>query len=145
MKTNTQEIKCWAIKSRACIMDTIEPDGLTSIYKKTPEQVREEEPGAELMTLSAFCAWKADQQHTPITWAATTEAEYNEMLECLPPALWLVGLFLVGEPWDHDALTGQARYAAYYKKTGRYYKASRPLTRDEAFEIVRRGGALAEA
>ena len=126
-------------------MDTIDADGLTSIYKKTPEQVREEEPAAELMTLAAFCEWKADQQRTPITWAATTEAEYDEMLECLPPALWLLGLFLVGEAWDHDALTGQGRYAAYIKKTGRYYKASRPITRDEAFDIVRRGCALVEA
>jgi hypothetical protein len=50
----------------------------------------------------------------------------------LPPAFWQGGLFLVGEPWDHDAGTGQPRYAAFWKRAAVYLEADRPITRREA-------------
>jgi len=53
------------------------------------------------------------------------------MLEVLPPALWLRGGFLVGEPFDHDAGNGQPRYGAYRRIDGGYMVASRPMTTAE--------------
>jgi hypothetical protein len=68
------------------------------------------------------------------------------MLGILPPAFWEFGLFLVGEPYDHDCATGAPRFTAYWERRRtsvyyvRYSVASRPITIAEAQAIVR--GAL---
>lgn len=124
--------RCYASKARGTMIDTIHPaTGLSWCYSKSLAQVREEYPDAEEMTVDAFSEWKAAQQRTPITWAPTTEERFTEMLEVLPPALWLRNGFLIGEPWDHDAGNGQPRYEAYRQRSGAYLVGSRPMTRAE--------------
>lgn len=130
---------CIASKAEGNMIDLIHPDtGLTVCFSKTLEQVQKEYPDAEVMTVDAFCQWKAEQQHAPIAWNATTEEEYNNMLNCLPPALWLGRAFLMGEPWDHDASNGQPRFAAYrVLNDGTCQVASRPMTRTEFRTAIR--------
>ena len=62
--------------------------------------------------------------------------KFHEMLEVLPPAAMSNGGFLVGEPWDHHALTGAPRYGAYKQINSQYYVANRPLTKREFKEEV---------
>jgi hypothetical protein len=113
------------------IIDTIRADGLTSCDGMTEEQVKAEYPDAYRTTVEEFCTWKGKQQRTPITWSETTEEIYMEMLGALPPALWLTNGFLVGEPADHESDTGRARYDGFKQKDGKFYAASRPMTRAE--------------
>jgi hypothetical protein len=56
-----------------------------------------------------------------------TKERYWEMLEILPPAVWLNGGFLVGEPWRHND-EGLPMYAAFTTRNGRYYEHSEPMT-----------------
>jgi hypothetical protein len=69
-----------------------------------------------------------------------TEARYNEMLEILPPALWLGHGFLVGEPHDHRRCKVTKKmaptYAAFFYGFGRYFEGE-PMTMAEfrAFDI----------
>ena len=44
------------------------------------------------------------------------EERYREMMECLPPAAYRRDGFLVGEPQDHDAETGEPRYEAFIRR-----------------------------
>jgi hypothetical protein len=129
--------ECFAIPGHTMI-DTIDSEtGLTHIYRKTLEQVRAEQhtwadySKAERMTIEAFCQSKAAAQDTPITWHPTTEEIYSRMLECLPPALWTGNGFLVGEPYDHHAITGQPRFQAFLKRGNDYLKSNRPITKAE--------------
>lgn len=128
---------CFAVPGADNMIDLVHPvTGKTVIYGKTLEDVRQEKgregyEKAELMLVDEFLRQKAARQDTPITWEETTEEKFHEMLEVLPPAAWENGGFLVGEPWDHHALTGAPRYAGYRELDGKYYAASRPLTRAE--------------
>lgn len=129
--------ECFAIPGHTMI-DTIDSEtGLTHIYRKTLEEVRAEQhtwadySKAERMTIDAFCQSKADAQDTPITWEPITEERYNELLECLPPASWTGNGFLVGEPYDHHAITGQPRFQACIKRGKDYLASSRPMTKAE--------------
>ena len=82
----------------------------------------------------------------PIEWHETTREKYWEMLEVLPPAAMGGGGFLVGEPWDHHAITGQPRFAGYAEKQGKYWEADRPMTRKEfAAEMLKLFPALEAA
>ena len=94
------------------------------------------------MSVDEFCAWKAERQRTPITWAATTEERFMEMLEVLPPADGThgYGAFLVGEAYDHDAGNGQPRYQAYRQRGKEFFAGNRPMTRAEFREEVKRLG-----
>ena len=126
--------QCVASKQNSTAIDVIHPNtGRTLHYGKTLAQCREEYPDAEIMTVDAWCEWKAAQQRTPITWSETTQKRFWEMLEVLPPAAGTPGFraFLVGEPWDHDAGNGQPRFQAFRKHQGRFEVASRPMTRAE--------------
>jgi hypothetical protein len=64
-------------------------------------------------------------------WAATTKEIYWDMLEVLPPAAMMGGGFLVGEPVDHHATSGQPRFEAFIKQGEKYSVSSRPITRKE--------------
>ena len=125
---------CFAVPGGQSMIDLVHPlTGRTVIYGRTLEDVRDQ-PGyenAELMLVDDFLREKAARQDTPITWTETTEAKFYYGLECLPPAAMSNGGFLVGEPWDHHALTGAPRYQAYNQINSQYYVASRPLTKRE--------------
>ena len=125
--------ECFAIRGRT-IIDVINPiTGKTAIYGKTLEECRQEEgyEQAERMTIDEFCQSKAEAQDVPITWEPTTEARYYESLECLPPAAYGANGFLVGEPWDHHAMTGRPRYQAFIHNGDQYLVSSRPMTKAE--------------
>ena len=125
---------CIAVPDGENMVDVLHPEtGLTVCYGKTLDDVRKE-PGyekAEIMLVDDFCAAKAKRQDSPITWTETTEERYFEMLEVLPPAMMLGGDFLVGEPWDHHAISGEPRFAAYRQRGDKFYTANRPITRFE--------------
>lgn len=59
-------------------------------------------------------------------WRSCTERRYYEMLEVLPPALWLAKGFLVGEPTDHRTCTVRGHiaptYAAFVSHGGKFYE-----------------------
>lgn len=130
-------VECYAVPGGDSMIDVIHPTtGLTVYGNKTLEQVQEEHPGAVRMLVDQFCKEKAQRQRAPITWSSVTEEKYVEMLEVLPPAMWVGRWFLVGEPWDHDAGNGQPRFAAYCAHGGKYYTASRPITRKEMQEQI---------
>ena len=124
--------RAFVSKEQNTIIDIVNPaTGLSWCYGKTLDVCREEYPDAEEMDIDEFCTWKAERQRTPITWSATTKAQYWEMLECLPPAAMSKGWFLVGEPYDHDAGNGQPRFSAYRQYGNTYETSSRPITRAE--------------
>lgn len=121
--------ECYAVPGDDSIIDTIHPaTGLTVYCAETAEQIQARHPGAVRMRIVEFCDQKAERQDVPVTWSAVSEETYNDMLEVLPPAYMGNGGFLVGEPWDHHAGTGQPRYAAYRKRGEVYETASRPMT-----------------
>jgi hypothetical protein len=124
--------EAYAVPGEENLIDIINPvTGLTAVYAETLEQIRERYPNAELVNIEEFCKRKAEGQDTPVTWSETTKERYWEMLECLPPTAHCSGGFLVGEPWDHHATSGQPRYAAFSEIGGKYYASSRPMTRGE--------------
>jgi hypothetical protein len=132
--TITDFTRCFASRARQTIIDIVHPvTGLTVCYGKTLDDTRQEYTDAEEMSIGEFCSWKSEQQRTPITWSPTTEARFNEMLGCLPPAAATpdYNAFLVGEPYDHDAGNGRPRFEAYRLRNDVYETASRPLTRAE--------------
>ncbi len=119
---------CFAIPGDTMI-DLVHPRTGLSIYaRETLEQIQLRYPGAELMSVEAFCAQKSARQSTPIEWNETTENNYREMLDVLPPASSVTGAFLVGEPCDHCARTGQPRFQAFRKQGEQFQSASRPMT-----------------
>jgi hypothetical protein len=128
--TNATEL--YAVPGKNTIIDTINPlTGLTQINGDTAEQVRARYPDAQRMTIDEWTAAVVARQTAPIVWEPTDAAEYVEMLEVLPPALWIGGAFLVGEPMDHAAADGAPRFTGYWHHGGAYYRASRPITRLE--------------
>jgi hypothetical protein len=64
-------------------------------------------------------------------WKEVSDERYNEMLEVLPPALWLANRFLVGEPTSHRRckITNKVMptYAPFIFAFGRYYEGD-PMT-----------------
>lgn len=131
--------QCYVSKAQRIIIDVIRDDGLTFFQGKTFEQVRRENPDAEKMSVDAFCQWLAEQQRTPIEWQETTKEKFMYMLEVLPPAAGAsfgYQAFLVGEPWDHDALNGRPRYQAYRKWGESYQVSNRPITVTEFMQEV---------
>ena len=130
---------CFAVPGGQSMIDLVHPlTGRTTIYNRTLDEVRQEQgyEKAELILIDDFLRDKAATQDTPIIWTETTQEKFYEMLECLPPAAMKNGGFLVGEPWDHHALTGQPRYAAYKEVGESFLCASRPMTRNEFLKEV---------
>ena len=126
---------CIAVPGENTAIDLVHPiTGRTVYGNKTLAQVRKERPeyaGAELMTWDDFSQAVADRQHAPVEWAETTEEDYDYGLNVLPPALWIKGGFLVGEPYDHDMSNGQPRFQAFRQDRGKPEKSNRPMTRAE--------------
>lgn len=71
--------------------------------------------------------WNA-MRSNPETWHPTSEAMFDAMLNCLPPARMGGGRFLVGEP-DHHNAKGEAVFAAF-KQTGSAYFAKYQTIRE---------------
>lgn len=144
--TITDESRCFVSKSSGNIIDFVHQEtGKTLYFSRSLETCRETYPDAETMTFGEWCEWKAEQQRTPISWGEeVTRERFMEMLECLPPATGTKGWreFLVGEPYDHDALTGEPRYNGFRRTGAGYFASSRPMTvrefRDEVGEPTHR-------
>jgi len=123
---------CIAVPGQDNVIDVMHPITGQTIYgNKTIKQVQEENPGAKVMTLDAFCEEKAERQHLPIKWELSTYEAFDYGLNVLPPAIWIKDGFMVGEPYDHDAGNGQPRFQAYRQRGDIYEKANRPMTREE--------------
>ena len=56
----------------------------------------------------------------PGQWVPTTADMYDEMLNVLPPALWIGSGFLVGEPQRHDN-SGRPVFAAFIESNGSFF------------------------
>ena len=132
----TQCENCVAVPGHNSCVDVINPiTGLTWYGGKTVAESIAENPGAEVMTMDELCRQIAERQHTPITWEPSTYEAFDYGLNVLPPAIWIGGAFMVGEPYDHDAGNGQPRFQAYRQRGDIYEKATRPMTRAEFREI----------
>lgn len=107
---------CFAIPGET-IIDIVDPaTERTCIYGRTLDEVRAEEGYASAikMRVDDFCKDKAARQDAESKeWEETTEEKYYDMLNVLPPAAMCNGAFLVGEPWDHHAVTGRPRFSCY--------------------------------
>ena len=121
--------EAFAVPGESNIIDCIHPiTGLSFIYGESLEKIQIRYPGAERVNIEAWSKAKADKQDAPVEWLPTTEQEYDDMLNCLPPAAQFHWGFLVGEAWDHHATSGRPRYAAYIQRGDKYFKSDRPMT-----------------
>jgi len=118
----------YAVPGEDSVIDTIRPDGLTSVLGESFEQVRARHPAAVRMTWATWRAAAIERQRAPIHWQPTTADKYMEMLEVLPPIEWRSGAFLVGEPIDHCHATGRPRFQAYRQIDDRFYASNRAIT-----------------
>lgn len=129
---------CVASKAQELVVDGVdETTMLTWCFKKTLDQCREEYADAEYMRIDDFCSWKAERQRAPISWEETTEAYYDQVFGDVPPARIIGQDFLTGEPFDHDALSGEPRCQALRVIDGVFYRSSRPMTMREFEKEVR--------
>jgi len=124
---------CFAVGNT--MIDVIHPaTGKSACFGQTLEQIQERYPGAIIMTIDAYCKSKAASQDTPIEWLETSRKSYDDMSIALPPTKVVVGRkncsfgFLMGEPYDHHALSGHPRYGAFISRDDCYFTANRPLT-----------------
>lgn len=114
------------------IIDAIHPITGRGLYSnETLDQISIRYPGAEVVNLESWCAAKGEAQNSLVVWDEISEEQYDNWLECLPPAAMTRTGFLVGEPSDHHAVTGKARFQACIQKDGKHYASSRPMTRAE--------------
>ena len=119
----------YAVPGSMHAIDFFDPEtGLTYIKGETLEEIRRREPKAEAMTFEEHSRAIAEKQDTPIRWEDSTEENFWYSLECVPPAIQRGGGFLVGEPYDHHAVTGQPRFTAYRERDGKFEKSNRPMT-----------------
>ena len=125
-----------AVPGQNQAVDIIHPITGRMIYgERTVAECIAENPGAVVMTFDELTQQIADRQHTPIGWEPSTYEAFDYGLCVLPPAIWIGGTFMVGEPYDHDAGNGQPRFQAYRQRGEVYEKANRPMTRAEFREI----------
>ena len=130
--TMADAVEAYAEPNAESIVDVIHPaTGLTWVNGESFEQVQARYPRAERVVFADWLKAKATRQQTPIVWERSGEATYLEMLEILPPAMWVGTEFLVGEPTDHCCVTGAPRFQAYGKCRGVYLASSRPITMAE--------------
>jgi len=131
---------CIAVPGQNSCVDVINPiTGRTWYGRKTVAECIADNPGAEVMTFDELTRQIAERQHTPITWDPSTYEAFDYGLNVLPPAIWIGGGFMVGEPCDHDAETGKPRFQAFRQHgvgpDSIYERANRPMTCAEFREI----------
>lgn len=138
--TNLSDIQwAYAVPGDTFIIDLENPaTGCSAVKGETLDTLRQRYPTAERVRLDDWLERRYAAQNAPLAWLPTTRDRYHEMLNVLPPACWLASGFLVGEPTDHCAKTGRARFAAYRYQSGRHLVANRPMTVLE-FETLMRG------
>lgn len=73
-------------------------------------------------------------KNAPITWEPVSEDRYYEMLGAVPAIAWDGRAFLVGEPRNHDAETGEPLFQAFRERDGMFEASSRAMTRSEFHE-----------
>jgi len=131
--------QAFAEPGRHNLIDLINPaTGRSCIENETLEQIQARYPGAEVVNVDEWLTAKAARQNGPLTWDEIDEEKYMYFLECLPPAAWIGGAFLVGEPYDHDALTGAPRFQACNETGGKWFASSRPMNVKEFREMFKR-------
>ncbi len=142
MSISADDIReCWAEPGASNIIDAVHPvTGRTLYGNKTDDEMKAERPQAVRMLMSAWLEQRAEQQHGPITWHRTTERQYRDMLEVLPPAMWSGGAFLVGEPDTHSARDGAPMFQCYRQSGQQFFYASRAMTRAELREYLDQKG-----
>jgi hypothetical protein len=114
------------------IIDGINPTTQRSmIAGETLDELRLRYPAAERINLQEWMDAKAARQDAPVTWDPITQEQYDEWMNCLPPAHWQPGAFMVGEPSDHHAGTGLPRFQACIARNNAHYASSRPMTLPE--------------
>lgn len=124
--------EAFAVPGTTNMIDVIHPKtGLSWIYGHNLAEMQARYPKAIRVNIEEFFADVAKRMNTPIEWTETTEKEYWEMLEVLPPAAMMLGCFLVGEPCDHHSGNGQPRFQGYLKRGEKYFSGNRPMTRAE--------------
>lgn len=127
----------FAVPGASNFIDCIHPvTGLSWWDGHNLEEIQARYPGAQIVEISQWCKELGARQDSPVEWSETTEEQYWEMLEAVPPACMLAGSFLVGEPWDHHAVSGLPRFHAYLKRGNEYLASNRPLTIPEFKSIV---------
>ena len=127
---------CFTVPGDFAAIDIVHPFTGRGVYPgETLQEIQARYPGAVVMTIDKACEEKAKLQRTPITWEPSTYEAFDYGLCVLPPAIWIGGAFMVGEPYDHDAGNGQPRFQAYRERGDIYERASRPMTRAEFREI----------
>jgi hypothetical protein len=62
----------------------------------------------------------ADFEANRQVWRETTESVYQEMLNILPPAYLEADLFMMGEPYSHNA-SGEAIFSIFKACGDRYF------------------------
>lgn len=122
--------EAFAVPGAQSLIDMINPHtGKSCCNNETLVEIRQRYPTAQVVKMDDWIDNKARMQDQPVTWELVTEEEFDEMLNCLPPATGGGGRgFLVGEPYDHHAKTGKPRYQAYIRTDSHFVKSSRPMT-----------------
>jgi len=119
------------------IIDECHPHTWRGIYSgDTLEEIQERYPSAYIVEIDDWSQKKEQEQRTHIEFVDVTEEVYWQMLECLPPRKMRNGCFLVGEPMDHMASSGEATYSMYVKKGNTFQESSRAVTIAEFDEIT---------
>ena len=131
MKPKPTITHCFATPNSPQPLDLVHPATSRGIYShETLAEIQARHPGTRIVSLAEWANEKAAIQDAPWTWRPSTEEAYEGALEILPPASMSNGAFLLGEPYDHHAITGRPRYDAYHHDTATdtYLASSRPLT-----------------
>lgn len=119
------------------IIDVVNPHTDRGAYSdETIDEIRQRHPKAQRYNLDAWIADKETRLNFRPEWNETTKESFDWGLECVPPALWVGGYLLVGEPSDHHGVGGSARYPAYKRTPAGYFEASRPMTSKEIRELI---------
>ena len=120
---------CFANINDHCIDDLINMETKTGVYsKKSIPELQKDNPTAKVMKISEWSQIRHNRQNTPVQWVASTAANYDYALGCLPPIAYNGSGFLIGEPYDHDALTGKPRFTAHIMRGDKFFKSDRPMT-----------------
>lgn len=141
MPLNADFTHVFAVPNAHSIIDAVNPaTGCSYINGHSLAEIRARYPMAECIAWSDWQKRRIREQDTPIEWTTTTCEQYHDMLNVLPPAAWIAGGFLVGEPTDHHCGTGRPRYQAYRHVGTSYLVASRPITLAEFRAVMQDKG-----
>jgi hypothetical protein len=110
------------------MVDLIDPETNLGVYSRKPVEELIRKYNGERMTIEAFEQRCFERQNTPVTWVKSDKDNFDYALGCLPPAAYSGSGFLVGEPCDHCAKTGQPRFTAWKKDGEECFYSSRPVT-----------------